>query len=177
MLKYKDKIINGLGNILMGIIIIICIFCIYSFISLQVLKNEYVNIFGFTIFEVATGSMSPEIEASDMILVKLNSTYQEGDIITYQKDNDYITHRIIKVNNKELITKGDANNSEDAPVNKENVIGKVVRIFPNLGVWKKVFLTPKVMLSCLATVLLFDICFRGKKGEEQNEKNEQDEQI
>ena len=34
---------------------------IYSFISTQILKKDYTNIFGYTYYSVATGSMNPVI--------------------------------------------------------------------------------------------------------------------
>ncbi len=36
----------------------------------------------------------------------------------------FITHRIVEVGNGTYITKGDANNTEDKPVEQEQIIGK-----------------------------------------------------
>ena len=52
--------------------------------------------------------------------------FKEKDIVTYKKDNKYVTHRIIKIEGDKVITKGDANNVEDPPINKKDIIGKYV---------------------------------------------------
>lgn len=120
---------------------------IYTFIVSNILKKDYVNIFGYTYFVVATGSMSNTIEVNDLIFVKIKKDVKEGDIITYKnRDNEIITHRIIQMNGNKLITKGDANNTQDDPIGKESVIGKVTGI-----------LSPKVILEFIAVCLIIII--------------------
>ena len=102
--------------IIVLIIIIINVFSIFHF-----------SFIGFRLFRVGSGSMQPYLKVNDYILVKKSENYEVDDVITYQiKDNEYVTHRILRVNEDTFITKGDANNIEDDPINKENVVGKVV---------------------------------------------------
>lgn len=49
-----------------------------------------------------------------------------GDIITYSENDYFVTHRIIKKDGKELITKGDNNNEEDKKINESKILGKVI---------------------------------------------------
>ena len=44
---------------------------LYTFIVSNVLKKDTVNYFGFTFYNVSTGSMSGTIEIDDIIFVKL----------------------------------------------------------------------------------------------------------
>ena len=63
----------------------------------DILKKDYVNVFGYTYFVVATGSMSGTIEVDDIIFVKITKSVKINDIITFKnKDGDIITHRLIK---------------------------------------------------------------------------------
>ena len=127
---------------------------IYNFFSVKILKNDYSNVFGYTVFEVVSGSMSPTIEKWDLILVKVGADYKEGDVITYTSDGSIITHRVIEKNGDVLIAKGDANNTVDSPVNTNKVIGKVVKTYRHLGAWIKVMTTPKVMVLSLISLVL-----------------------
>lgn len=180
-MKVIDKIGNIITYILIFLITIIIIFMTYSYISLNLLKKDYVSIFNYTYFEVASGSMEPTIDKDDLVIVKLNSTYQEKDIITYSLNKEFITHRVIQIDSKTITTKGDANNSKDAKIKKENVLGKVVLIIPKFGIWKKVIMTPKVFSLLTITLVLFSFTFsynnksKRKKLKKQKEKRLQKE--
>ncbi len=180
-MKVIDKIGNIITYILIFLITIIIIFMTYSYISLNLLKKDYVSIFDYTYFEVASGSMEPTIDKDDLVIVKLNSTYQEKDIITYSLNKEFITHRVIQIDSKTITTKGDANNSKDAKIKKENVLGKVVLIIPKFGIWKKVIMTPKVFSLLTITLVLFSFTFsynnksKRKKLKKQKEKRIQKE--
>ncbi len=163
MFKYKDKLLNIIFYILILIITLAIFFAIYNYISLKVLKKDYTNIFGYTIFEVASGSMSDTINIGDIVIVKINSSFEEKDIITYKYNNEFITHRVISKEKNKIITKGDANNSKDNPIEYDMVIGKVVKVIKNIGIWKKVILTPKVLFSIIITVVLFCYYFSKKE--------------
>ena len=158
-MKTVQKIVGKIVNVLIVLVIIAIIFCAYCMFSIKVLGNKYVNMFGYSIFEVATGSMHRSIEIGDAVLVKIGDKYDVNDIVTYQNENDFITHRVIEIQNDSIITKGDANNVNDNPVDNNLVLGKVVKVLPKLGTWKKVLLTPKVIVLIIVTLFIFSILF------------------
>ena len=158
-MKKAQKIIGKIVNVLIVIVIIAILFCAYCVFSIKVLNNKYVNLFGYSIFEVATGSMHGSIEIDDAVLVKIDSDYDVGDIVTYQNEDDFITHRVVSIQLDTIITKGDANNVNDNPIDKDLVLGKVVKVLPKLGVWKKVLLTPRVIILILVTLFIFSVLF------------------
>ena len=82
----------------------------------------------FSLFQITSGSMIPEIQVGEIVGIIHRQEYKENDIITYQVNNTYfITHRIVKLINDGYITKGDANNVEDKEiVKKEQIKGKVI---------------------------------------------------
>ena len=158
-MKILQKVIGKIVNALIVLVIIAIIICAYSVFSIKVLQKSYVNFFGYSIFEVATGSMKDEINIGDAVLVKINDDYEVGDIVTYKSGNDFITHRVVSKINNQVITKGDANNVNDNPIDSKLILGKVVKILPRVGVWKKVLLTPKVIVLILITLFVFSILF------------------
>mgnify|MGYP001528618886 FL=1 len=66
-----------------------------------------------------------------------------------------------------MVTKGDANNSEDKIISKSEVIGKVVKIIPKGGVIKEIILTPKIIFTLLVTLVLINLCFSLTKKEDK----------
>ena len=78
------------------------------------------------IYEVKTGSMEDEIHVGDYILIIKKNNYKVGDIVTYTKEDYYVTHRIVEKNGNKVITKGDANNVVDEEINVSDIVGKVI---------------------------------------------------
>ena len=80
-----------------GFLILLVLLCVYTFIVTDLMKKDYVNVFGYTYFVVASGSMSGTIEVDDVIFVKITKDVKTNDIITYKnKDGE------IKMNNDEI---------------------------------------------------------------------------
>lgn len=96
------------------------------------------RIFGIEIYGILTGSMDPACPTGSLVYVKSVNpeSLQDKDIVTFQKGNLVITHRVVKndVQKEELITKGDANNANDIqPVAYKQIKGKVALTVPLLG--------------------------------------------
>lgn len=138
------NILKSIGYLFVGVLVALCV---YTFIMTDVLKKDYANVFGYTYFVVATGSMSGTIEVNDVVIVKLNKEASVGDIITYQtEDGAFITHRVVKEIGSQLITQGDVNNTEDDPISKEDMVGVV-----------KMIISPSFVLKLIAVILIIFI--------------------
>lgn len=164
MFKYLEKIFKVVTDILLFIIIIAIFFTIYAYYQKDVLKRDYISYFGYTFFEVASGSMSDTINIKDLVIIKIgNDNLKVDDIVTYKNNEDFITHRIVSINDNTIITKGDANNDSDRPVDKSNVLGKVAFVIPSFGVYRSVLFDIRVIISVLVTLILFVIYFSIRK--------------
>ena len=85
--------------------------------------------------------MQPTINIGDIVIIdkknniskdkKIKKEYKEGEVITYQKDNSLICHRIIKVkrsgDNVLYETKGDNNDTPDQLLVEQDKVLGVVR--------------------------------------------------
>ena len=165
----KSKIIQKSCNIILDILIviigIILLGTIYNTIQVKVLNKKKADFFGYTTFEVQTGSMAPTINASDLIIVKKDNKVEIKDIITYEKNGEYITHRIVDLYKDTLVTKGDANNTKDEAIKKEQIVGKVVKVIPGFGLIRKTILNPVVLITLVITVYIIGLIF--KKNDEK----------
>lgn len=153
------KTLKVISNILLVILGIILLIVLYAFINLKILNHKYVSIFSYTVFQIASNSMAPEITTNDLILVKVTKDVSENDIITYDDGESLVTHRLISKNGNTYITKGDANNDADGSIAETQIIGKVIKILPNFGVWYKVITTPKIIALICITLFLFSLAF------------------
>ena len=168
MLKKSYKFVDMVINFLIFIIILVILFCLYSFFSLKILQRKYVNFFGYSYFQVATGSMKDYINEGDVVIVKINSDYNEGDVITYISGKDFVTHRVVEKNDDYVITKGDNNNTNDNPIDKSLVLGKVTSIIPNFRAIKQVLLSPKVIVLIFITLFCLSLLFSYSGNKEKN---------
>lgn len=122
-------------------------FLIYYVIAARiVVKNpEYRPL--FSLYNIATGSMEPNIKVDDVIVnirVKSPESIKVGDVITFNSTSSIskgltVTHRVINIiknddGTYEYVTKGDFNPSADSATAKyEDVIGKVAIKLPAVG--------------------------------------------
>ena len=90
---------------------------------------------------VKSGSMEPAIHTGSIVVVKPQSSYAVGDVITFGEDTKVripTTHRIVSVRDDagtvSYSAKGDANEEADPiVVSKGSVIGKVTFAIPYAG--------------------------------------------
>lgn len=168
-LNYGLKILSKIFYFLLGLILCVCL---YSFFSITIFEKSYVNMFGYTVFQVGSNSMAPVITTNDLIVVKIGDEVNQNDVITYIKNNELVTHRVLEITKNSYITKGDANNTNDESVLKEEAIGKVIKILPNYGIWYKVITTPKIIAMVCVTLLLFSTALSYKTRKKITEEDD-----
>lgn len=125
------------------VIYVFIVIIVYNIILLLIsgLSNmEISGIFGYKAYSITTSSMVPSINQGDAIIVQKcgQDDLKKDDIITFKKNNEFITHRIVEIRqsgvSKEYITKGDNNNVEDSQtVSYDEIEGVKVLVIPFLG--------------------------------------------
>ena len=95
---------------------------------------------GSACFRVFGASMFPWIRSGDLVFVRRFAREQAapGDVIAFERDGRLFVHRVVRGavspssvrgrTSSGLITKGDALDREDAPVSREEFLGRVIRI-------------------------------------------------
>ncbi|MDD4187912.1 MAG: S24 family peptidase [Bacilli bacterium] len=166
----KEKIINLSLNILIGLFSIILLISIYTGVQIKILDQDYANFFGYSMFEVQTNSMEETISAGDWIIVKLNPKIELNDIITFKVKDDYITHRVVEIHSGTYITMGDANSGKDDPVDQSQVVGKVSKILPGFGIFRKTLFNPSVLIMLIIILYLVDSITKGDKSTKTKQK-------
>lgn len=154
-----SKVISFILNVFLTLMIIVIIIGAYYMYQIKIQKKEYANIFGYSFFEVATGSMSPTIEVGDVVITKITKDVNENDVIVYKDGESIITHRLIEKNEEEIITRGDANNSEDKPIKENMIIGQVIKIIPQLGTWQKILSSPEILVLIIMLIIILSTIY------------------
>ena len=88
----------------------------------------------YSFLAIATESMTPTIQKGDAVFIKKNvdiNELNEKDIIAYDDGEKIIVHRILKIEDGKIITKGDYNVTEDnIEINSDNLVGKYIFKIP-----------------------------------------------
>jgi signal peptidase len=144
---------------------------IYTVNALRIGGNAVPMPFGVGAAVVLSGSMEPELSVGDLLIVLDSSSYEIGDVVVYQDGNIAVTHRIVRFSDEEeIVTQGDANNTEDDPISVEAIKGEVVAVIPFIGYVINAIKTPIVTICILAlAVFLLERSFRAEK-KTDNEK-------
>lgn len=128
--------------------------------------------FGIKTYVIVSGSMQPELNIGDMVVVKEVSDMDlnVGDIISYRNGQSIITHRIHQVNyvdgKKQYITKGDYNNIQDSIViTIDSIEGKVINNLKGVG-YISLFLQSKY--SIIIITIVFFIYLLSKKNKKED---------
>jgi len=114
---------------------------------------------------VSSGSMYPELAMDDIIVISGHVSFDDvkiGDVIVFDRPKDHdrvIVHRVVAVvddDPKTLRTKGDNNQRSivgtDYPITKEEYIGTVVHVIPQVGFITQI-LQPPINYIIIAVII------------------------
>lgn len=153
----KELVLNVILDILIFLLGFVLIVFIYNNIEVKVLGNDHASFFGYSLFEVQTGSMKNEINIGDWIIVKYTDDISLNDVVTYKKGKNFITHRVVEAYKNTYVTKGDANNTKDDAISKKQIVGKVVKVLPHFGFVKKTLFNPFIIILLLLIVYVANL--------------------
>lgn len=145
----KEAIPGLISNLLLVVVIVLCI------------PVTVPRMFGYESYNIVSGSMEPEIPLGSLVYVKdiAPEEVAVSDVIAFTGgvSDAVITHRVTvnDADQREFITKGDANDREDlAPVSYDRLVGKVEYHFAGLGRICALFASASGKMSLLALVIL-----------------------
>lgn len=130
----KGRMITWIVTVILTLSITFCVI-----VCVQVLSKGFVQIGGFSLFRVVTGSMEPEIPVGSLLVAKQVDIEEiaVGDIVVFRSRESgmlgmMITHRVTNIHvgtggDILLETKGDANQYADGYfVEADNLIGRAL---------------------------------------------------
>lgn len=128
----KSRVINAIGAVVCALLIPVMIVLGTLLIKSTFNPDVPPDFMGYTPLVVGTGSMSPEIESDDLVIVHAPedpAALEEGTIVAYMNWGTVIVHRIVDVQKTEdsvlYIMQGDANNVTDsAGVTPAQILGE-----------------------------------------------------
>jgi len=163
--KISKGIVKDIIIVVVGVLII--------WIGLQIIFGTQ-NPF----FVVSSGSMVPELEVYDVLVVQGNTPFEEikmGDVIVFNRPSGHdrvIVHRVVAVIDEDpltLKTKGDANPASipgtDFPITEEEYIGQVEYVIPQVGYITRILSPPinYIVIAIIVGIMIFKQISKSRK--------------
>lgn len=162
--KKKEKVkktgLEKVRDIIVSIFtIIVIVACWYAIIVKMILKVDVPMVAGYSALVVLSGSMEPTIMTGEVIVIHEESDYNVGDILTYRDGGVLVTHRIVEKSDSTFVTRGDANNTNDAPIKKSQAVGKTIFHIPYLGKAILFVQSPIGLVSVLIVLITLKVMY------------------
>ena len=129
---------------------------VYMLNAKRLVRNAMPMPFGVGFSVVLSGSMEPTLSVDDLVIVRAAEDYAVGDVGVYPSGHSLVIHRIVALEGDCVVTRGDANNMEDAPVARTDIKGRMVGVIPRVGLAVHFLQSPLgiILLLALAVFLL-----------------------
>lgn len=166
------NILHTLIWVLIAVFLIIISLNIFLLLKAHNNPEDVPDLFGYKPMMVMSGSMEPTFSADDLIIVKKCDIdkLKVGDVVTFKEDKKYITHRISRIINGNIITKGDANTIEDdGYVNSKTIQGIYIKHYHKLGSLLNIVNKPYFLLFSIIPILFIFIDIILIKNKRHNE--------
>ena len=133
-------------------------------------------LFGIVPYVILSGSMEPTIKTGSLCFINKKVDIQEikkKDIIAFKLDDDtLVTHRVNKITEDGIITKGDNNKKVDnGLVTASNYVGKNIFWIPKVGYAVMAFQSTRgkiVLITCVVLLFIVGMLF----GDDTKKKKE-----
>lgn len=160
-MKKKPKMLKSIRRWLTAVLVTLCILSavLLCYTAMSKAAGEPLpTVFGWGSAVVLSGSMEPELPVGSLLWIHQQDAYESGDVVTYEENGTLVTHRLVSITKDTAVTKGDANNAEDYPIDVKQIRGKVSAVWPGVGSMLLVLKSPAgiicLLLFCGITLFL-----------------------
>ena len=188
------KALSALGKVASIVIVALEVIIIF-FLVISRIQGDVPSLFGYQMYFIQTGSMEPYLEIGDVIISKKYdgeelSAGKNGDVITYiGKTGEYkdklITHRVSEIDGDNVIAQGDANNTQDPSITKDDVkavmvyktvvIDKLYKITSTVWGFLLLIVAPMIIIMVTEGISIVKEIKNGEKEADENEGSEEEQ--
>ncbi len=122
---------------------------------------------------ILSGSMEPLLSVDDLVIIRKADDLAVDDVVVYQSGHSLVIHRIIAIDGDTVTTQGDANNTADAPISRDDIKGTLVASIPGVGRLLDIIRHPIVVILIIALALfMLERSYRQEKAQDTAELDE-----
>lgn len=147
---------------------------ICTFLVVLMIVPYILMLFNMTPYTVTSGSMLPSYKVGSIIFVSKvdKNDIAVGDVVTFKYGKETVSHRVVKVEDKGITTKGDANkDTYEGIIPYSDIYGKASNFsIPCLGyIYSFIEYNKLIIIGFIVLLTVID-CIIEKRGSKINEK-------
>jgi signal peptidase len=168
----RKRFFRGLWRTLLLLLLALAVgIGVYSFNVRTFTGSRLPMPFGVGAAVVISGSMEPSLSVGDLIVVREADEYRIGQTVVFETGGSLVVHEIVRFEDGMVVTKGSANNTEDAPIPPKDIKGKVVFSIPFVGyVLDFIRSLPGTLAIIGLSLFLYLRSWRGEKNEDDEKR-------
>lgn len=171
-MKAIISILKTLIGIINVFLILIIILNIFNLILTKSRDADYISFLDYTYEIIEEDSEYLGVNKGDLLLVDLKLSSEKDNLAIYKKEEGITVGKITNIETENIIIN---DGSEETQIAKEAVIGKVIKVIPNLGNILNMLLTPLslgIMIGILiVTSIIQSLLNKQKKKMEPKKPN------
>ena len=141
----------GLLNIIVVLLVIINIFnLILTFLH----KGNLISFLDYTYLIIEEEESYLELETGDFVLIDLKQSAMKEEMVLYEEDESIHLGKILDIGTENVIIR---NIEGEVEIEKELVLGKVIKVIPVLGNVLNVLLTPITLIILIAMIIAINV--------------------
>ena len=171
-MKVFISILKTIISIINVFLIIIIILNIFNLALTYLQDSDYVSFLDYTYKIVEEDNEYLEVKTGDLLFVDLKLSSEKDEIAIYKGEDGITVGKITNIGTEDVIIN---DGTTEVEVNKELVIGKIIKVIPVLGNILNVLLTPLslgIMIGILiVTSIIQSLLNKQKKKMEPKKPN------
>ena len=142
--------INGVINVLLVIIIVLNIF---NLLLTKLQNADYISFLDYTYLIVEENDEYLGLKSGDLLFTDLNQAGEKEELILYKQESIEVGE-ITEIGTEHIIVKTE---NKEVEMEKELVIGKVIKVIPILGSILNILLKPISLIIMIVILILTNI--------------------
>lgn len=154
VLKVISNIIQKLIGIINIFLIIIIVLNLIHLILLKVQNNDYISFMDYTYVIVDEPNDYLNFKEEDFVLIDLKQSAMKEEMVLFEEDEETSIGKITDIGTEAVKIR---NGGIEIEVDKELVLGKVIKVIPTLGSVVDILLQTKNLLISAVTLVITSI--------------------
>ena len=147
-----NKLLYFIGRLALSILIILLIGYGWAFFEIKILLRGNPELFGLVFYQQADNTMISSFLEDDIVIVKKDADYSNGDKIMYMNDdNKYFIRTVSGITESTVSISCDDCNIDNSEIEKDKIVGKAIGKINGFGKFIN-FFKQKWFLITLAIV-------------------------
>lgn len=151
-MKVIVAILKGIISIVNIVLILVIILNAFNLILNYLADDGYISFLDYTYMIIEEDDDILDLQANDVILIDLKLSGVQEEIIMYKNAEDVALGKVLEVTDDNTTILN--TQSEELELENDQVLGKVVKILPDMGTYLQKLLSTRVLVVTIGILII-----------------------